>query len=718
MNQPRGANIQSLLPVLRSDLELTIAPTEENSKPVWMLHDPVHATFTRIDWIQFEIIKRLNKPQTISELIERLTNETTIREEAGEIQTFLEELVRHGLTSQTLYKNAKYLEAEQELQKTGVLKWLIFHYLYFRLPLIHPDKFLENTLGIFRLLSSKLLLVIYSIITLLGLFFLSQRFDEYIHTFTNFINPKGIVIYGLSIAFLKTVHEFSHAYTAKHYGNRVPTMGLAFIVLWPIPFCDVTDSWRMSSRSKRLRISAAGIIAELVVAGFALFIWGISDNPTLKSIAFVFSSLSLLSTLLVNINPLMRFDGYYLFSDITGIDNLQLRAFAMTRWFYRKIFFGIKISCPEPELSLRRKLFMIAYSISTWIYRFFLYTGIAIVVYYTFPKVIGITLFGVEIVIFLIKPLYNEFTTDYKLLKNRKISIRFALFIILLVSLAIWLCLPFSRYSSIPAITATDEMQIIYSPTSGVISEQNIKRGSHVTRGERLLAIDSEELEAQINLAKLTINQLAGDLRQITAKPELKGLVPQIRETYLQAKARLRSLQEQLKQRIIISDISGTVTDYKETLKKGVAVYMGEELGRIYNLESICLKVYATSREAASLHAGDELEFIPNYANYSDTRYMARIRAIRPTREEHLKHPELASINGGDIEVIPDQNRSLKMARTYYEIECSFIPSSINPHNSLRFDQPGRVVFWSRPRSYLKDFVEHIYQILVRESGI
>ncbi len=711
---------KSLLPRLRSDLELTVAPSEEQGKPVWMLHDPIHATFTRLDWIQFEIVKRLDKVQPASKLLERLEHETTIREAATEILQFVEELIAYGLTEKTLHKNSAFLIAEQQQRKTGFFKWIVYHYLYFRIPLIHPDNFLENTMGFIRVLSSRVLLFFYLIIGLIGLYFLSQRFDEYIHTFTSFLNPKGFICYGISIALLKIFHEFSHAYTAKHFGNHIPTMGLAFIVLWPIPYCDVTDSWRMHSRHQRLRISAAGILTELIIAGISLFIWGISNNPTLSSITFVLSSLTLISTLLVNLNPLMRFDGYYIFSDLTGIDNLQFRAFNMTRWFYRRKLLGMQLDCPEPELSLKRKVFMLAYSICTWTYRFFLYTGIAVVVYYTFPKIIGILLFTIEIFTFIIRPLYRELTTDISLIRGKRISLRFAIFIIILIILLIWLAIPLPRYISIPAITSAAETQIIYSPTSGTISGMNIVRNHKVTVGEQLLAIDSHQLQAEIKLAELNISQLAIQLKQVAARTELKGLAPQIRETYLQAKAKLRSLKEALKQSRITADINGTVTDLKETLRSGVAVYKGEELGRIYNLNSLTLTLYAPSRAASSLQPGDVVEFIPDYASYRNIRYKAIIQNIRPNREDFLKHPGLASHNGGPIDVIPDKNEQLKMIYPYFTIECgvSGLEQSSELSQTLRFDQPGIAVYWSRPRSYIKDLIQHIYQVLMRESGI
>lgn len=707
-------NLPQNLPVLRADLEVTLAPAAEDGKPVWMIHDPINATFTQIDWMQFEIVKRLDKPQSFEELLERIYTNTTLRENAEDIKEFVGELIRADLTTLTLYKSTANLLKMQEARKQGFFQWLIFHYLYFRVPVFNPDKFLEKTLGVFKVFSSRLFFIFYTFITLAGIFFLTQHFEEYLHTFTDFFNPRGAFIYAGTIALLKIAHEFSHAYTAKLYKNRVPAIGLAFIVMWPIPYCDVTDSWRMDSRSRRLKISAAGIIIELIIAGFALFIWGISRNDNIRSITFVLSSITLLSTLFVNLNPLMRFDGYYIFSDLTAIDNLQSRAFAMTRWFYRSKFLGLSTDCPEPDLSGKRKFFMIVYSFSTWTYRFFLYTGIALIVYYTFPKAIGIFLFSIEIMMFLVLPLCKELTADYQLINRKRISIRFALFIILLCSLIIWASLPLSRYATLPAITSTENLQVIFSPYSGIIQEQKISRDSKVKKGDLLLKIQSPDLQAQVRLYRLAVEQLALEIKQLYATPEMKSLIPQKKESYLRAKAQLRALEETAEQTTVNAEISGTVTEYKPTLRDGIAVFQREELGKIYDLDSMKLIAYATADEIKGLKEGEEIIFIPNYASYSRIEYRVIITNIRPTRSEYLIHPELSSFHGGSLSASPDKEGRLKLLKSYFEIECIFVAKPAE----LKFGQPGRLKYWSQPRSYLKELLIHLHQTLMRESGI
>ena len=98
--------------------------------------------------------------------------------------------------------------------------------------------------------------------TISGLIMVLGRWDEYIHTFSYFFDFQGFMAYGAAICFIKVIHEFSHAYTAKNYGVYVPTMGLAFICLWPVLYTDVTSSWQLARRNQRLAITVAGVVAE------------------------------------------------------------------------------------------------------------------------------------------------------------------------------------------------------------------------------------------------------------------------------------------------------------------------------------------------------------------------------------------------------------------------------------------------------------------------
>ena len=120
------------------------------------------------------------------------------------------------------------------------------------------------------------------------------------------------------------------------------------MVLFPVLYTDNTDAWRLVDARKKLQIVLAGILVELHIALLALFAWGVLDDGPLRSVAYFLTTASIVGSLLVNLNPFMRFDGYYALADYLGMQNLQPRAFALARWQMRQWLFGLAEPVPEP----------------------------------------------------------------------------------------------------------------------------------------------------------------------------------------------------------------------------------------------------------------------------------------------------------------------------------------------------------------------------------
>ena len=158
---------------------------------------------------------------------------------------------------------------------------------------------------------------------------------------------EGAVYFTLSLILLKAAHELGHALTASRFGCYVPNMGVAFMLMMPLLYTDVTDSWRLSSRRQRLLIGVAGIAVELALACFATFLWVFLPDGSARGIAFMVATTGWVLSLAFNLNPCLKFDGYYLLADLIGVDNLQPRAFALGRWKLRQILFAPTLEPPE-----------------------------------------------------------------------------------------------------------------------------------------------------------------------------------------------------------------------------------------------------------------------------------------------------------------------------------------------------------------------------------
>jgi putative peptide zinc metalloprotease protein len=213
--------------------------------------------------------------------------------------------------------------------------------------------------------------------------------------------------YAITLVGVKLLHEFGHGLVAKRHGCRVPTMGLAFMVLWPMPYTDTNEAWKLADHWQRLQIAAAGVATELIVAVWATLAWGLLPDGDLRSAAFLLATTTWVSTLLVNCSPFMRFDGYFVLSDFLEMPNLHARAFALARWRLREALFSLGAEPPEPFTPWRaRALQLFAYAV--WVYRLVLFLGIAALVYSFFIKLVGILLFAVEILWFVLMPIAAE----------------------------------------------------------------------------------------------------------------------------------------------------------------------------------------------------------------------------------------------------------------------------------------------------------------------
>jgi putative peptide zinc metalloprotease protein len=433
------------LPRLRPELEIWPGPPKDDGSPTFTLHDPVARTYDKLGWAEAMVLSRLQRSTSLNQLHAELLQQTTLRLDKEDIRRLIGQAVARGLTSQTRVRPVPQLMAAVNRLKLGPLVWLLRHYLYFRVPLLHPDTWLERFMPAFRLLSSAPALCLYGLGAVLGLILLLPRLGEYWYTLPAFFSLEGAVLYAAALAGLKILHEFSHALTAKSLGVRVPVMGLAFIILWPIAYTDVTGAWRLASRRKRLLIGLSGVISELLAAGWALLVWALTPPGALHSLCFVISSISLASTLLINLNPAMRFDGYYILMDLWGVDNLQPRSFAVARWAYRRALLGLAEPCPETKAGNQRLIGLTIYALFAWIYRLFLYLGIAVLVYYQVAKALGAVLFVMEIWWFILRPLASEFKALIKRLPQLRLNPALVLSVTLFAGLLFWAAWPLPR---------------------------------------------------------------------------------------------------------------------------------------------------------------------------------------------------------------------------------------------------------------------------------
>ena len=697
------------LPQFRKDLEIFEGPNDFDGSPTYNLYDVLKAKYYKISWAESLIFKYLKPDMTLSELHRVISEKSTLKVSEEEIKFFFLDAFRHDLLA--VPKNPEYFEKIYDKKHTNFLKWLLFNYLYIRIPLINPDPFLSHTIKYVRFLGSSIAFIIYAVLCFTGILMLYTRFGEFIHTFTYFFNFEGLFAYALAITTVKIIHEFSHAYTAKNYDVYVPSMGIALIVLWPVLYTDVTDGWKLKSRKKRLYISSAGIIAELIIAGLCTIGWYFSPEGLLQSVFFVIASITWVSTLIINLNPAVRFDGYYILCDLCGIDNLQQRAFNVTRWKFRDWFLGLKTPPPEEKLHHERIAGFVIYSVYTWIYRIVLYTAIAVFVYHKFTKALGVFLFILEIGVFLVWPITSELKSLVELRKYFNSNPRIMITLAVLLTILGWFIIPLPHMVKFPAITMPLDFQIIYIPEDSIIEKIYVKRDQEIKKDSPIITLVSPSIDHEV--AKLDYEKqiLEKQIYLLSFTDKDRAYIPEKKAELASNNERLNALKNKENEFQIKAKLDGKIYLWDDKLFEGMNIAKDSVIGKIADPKSVEIIAFVPEVDLGFLKIGNSIKFrVPSTNEF----FYGKILSINPVRTEVLKQFALASTYHGDLAVSEDPHtKELRMIDTYYTVKILLD----KPESQLRFGQTGYIETEGPWKSKLMSGIREVTRVFLRESG-
>ncbi len=697
------------LPALREDLQLLAGPPEPDGAPTWTLFDPIRNRFFRITWTAFQLLSRwsIAKP---AELLDRVRAETTCEVNAQDLGAVVRFLYANSLTRDSATGRSDAYLKQYAASRAHWLTWLVHNYLFFRVPLFRPQRFLKQTLPWVEFFFRRRTWQVIVAIGVLGLYLASRQWEVFTSTFLYFFSLEGAALYGVTLFFTKLFHELGHAYTATRYGCRVPTMGLAFVVTFPMFYTDVTDSWRLVSRHQRVAIGAAGIIAEMGLALLATFLWSFLPDGPLRSAAFLTATVSWITTLTINISPFMRLDGYYLLSDWWGIHNLQERAFALGRWLLRELLFGLGAALPE-SINKRTRTGMITYAWATWLYRLIIWTGLSLLVYYFFFKLLGLTLFIVEIAWFIVLPIARELMAWWQMrkavAKTRRTAITLAL-----LGAAILVCLiPWNSRVRFPAILQSAEYATVFTPEAGRIAEVRVRPGQSVKMNEVLLRLDSPELqnETEVTEKKRLFFQLHVE-RTASNPDDLADMHVSLQQLASQS-SKLSGLLKRQQNLVLRAPMSGRVTDVADSLQVGRWIDRKLSVAFIVNPQAAQVEGLVTETELGRLAVGQTAWFYPDDAGIAPVQ--SEVVNIQDADVKVLDVPYLASAHGGDIAVRANEKKELVPESAVYRVRLATRGDQASPGKVLR----GVVHVRGQARSLARRAYDVVAAVLIRESG-
>jgi len=706
---PPAKSPAEAVPALRRDIHTYSGPAASDGTPTWTLHDPARNLFFRIGWTEFEILSRwhLENPDAVINTVNR---ETTLHINRKNITALTEFLVLNNLIITDREAGINFLEQQYAARNKQSAGMLLQKYLFFRIPLLRPDRLLAAALPWIQPIYSRSFLIIILAGLLTGLFLTIRQWDSFASTFSYLYSPAGIAWLIAALLLAKTAHELGHAFTAKRYGLRVPTMGIAFLVFWPVLYTDTTEAWKLTERKQRLAISAAGISAELIIAVIALLLWGIFPDGPARSAIFVIATTSWMITLFVNSNPFVRFDGYYLLSDYLDIPNLQTRAFELARWKMLEWLFGL--GDPRPgTIPVKHQHFVITYAWMTWAYRVLLFTGIGLLVYHLLFKLAGIVLLAAVIGWFIIRPLYHELRSWHAMRERIHWNRHSVLSLFLLLGGLLLLVLPWNTQISAPAIARYASYYHVYPPIHGRIAEVRTTVGARVTEDQSLFLLESPELEYQLTQTRRTIDVLRLQLaRQATQAHTISGSGILQRELD-KALSKYNGFEERRDQLLISAPLSGTVVEVADALTPGRWVNEDQQLALVVNQEDLFIEAYFMEERVNQLEEGNSGRFYPD--NHTQAVFDVSIEEISRSAMAILDEPFQASNYGGEIAVRPQPDGTLIPNHALYKVRLKPGDDIYTTDRILT----GVVKVNGQPQSIIGRLWETVVAVVIRESG-
>nr|WP_274610945.1 site-2 protease family protein [Rhodovibrio sodomensis] len=713
-----GAQLPDALPALRPDLELLAAPRAADGSPSWTIHDPVRNSFFRIGDAAFQLLAHwdLGDPKSV---LERVNAATPVRVDAGQLQQLLRFLAANQLIQTGGQAGLQDHLARLARTKRSPWSWLLHRYLFFRIPLVRPDGFLAATLPAVRPLMRRGFVRLCLLLGGLGILLALRQWEAFTHTFLSFLTWQGALAFAATLAVTKVLHELAHGYMAKAYGCRVRSMGIAFLVFYPVLFTDTTDAWRLVSRRQRLLIGAAGMLAEVMLALLATFAWSFLPDGPLRSAAFLLATVTWTMTLLVNLNPFMRFDGYYLLSDWLGVQNLQARGFALGRWKLREALFGFGEPAPEKwDRRTARRLLLYAYA--TWIWRFFLFLGIAILVYHFFFKVLGLFLMAVELAWFIGRPIALELAQWWQRRRAMRVNRNTGITLAALAGLIVLLAWPWQSRVAVPAVLQAGDHAALFPPVSAQVVEVAARNGAQVAKGALLYRLDAPDLTHELRQTRRRIDLAEQLLRRQAASAATLERLPVLEQELAADRTRLAGLQAQQARLTVRAPIAGRLSDVPPELAVGQWIGRQQALGRVIGRTPARLRGYVRAGDVTRFAVGAPGRFYPQDPARAPVE--VRVSARETVNTSRLEIPYLAAAHGGGIDTERRRTRdaAAEIAGTglvphtpVYRVDMTPLETLAAPAQVV----PGTVMVDGAARSLIGRAWRSAAAVLIRESG-
>jgi len=680
----------------------------------YILRDPFGNQFYRMRPGAYSFVARLGSKRTVEEVWkETMALDPDGAPGQGEVIELLAQLYHANLLYYDLPPDSVKLFERYQKKKQRILMSNLMNIMFLRIPLFDPDPYLKRILPWINRIMSPAGAVVWLLVVGAGLKAAVESFGELRLQSEGVLAPSNLFLLYSAAVLIKALHEFGHAFAVRRFGGEVHTMGVMFLIFSPLPYTDASAAWSFREKRKRIFVGAAGMIVEVFVASIALLVWAHTGPGTLHALTYNMIFIASVSTILFNINPLLRYDGYYILSDLVDVPNLHQRAMQHMTYLVERHAFGCRDG-ETPAETRKEAIWLTVFGLLSGVYRVFVFSRILLFIADRF-LLLGLIMAAVCAVAWVVVPsvkFVRYLAENPRLYKTRPraIAVCSSAFAAAVLLFAV---IPMPASFKAPGVLKAEHYVVAANNTAGVVEELVAPSGRPVHPGDTLLRMSNVELALQIRQSQAGLDEAVA--RRQKAMQERQADVAPLESRVDYYSKRLSRLNKEKEDLTMKSDMAAMWVSPGAEDYLGMWVPRGTPLGQLVNGDSFYFASVVSQQDVSELFSGKQRKAeVKLYGQAEVAIPVSRYVAI-PMEQTKLPSAALGWGAGGDVPVDAQDAHGMKTAEPFYEVRA-FVTGDTKA--ALLHGRSGKIKFRTAARPLLQQGWRRLRQLVQKRYQV
>ena len=634
--------------LLRRDLRFTLLTA--GPKPLFVIEDPIRQKFFRVGRPEYLFFTHLDGRFSVAEAVARTNSQLQEGFFTNDnLPAVISWLYGNQLLSTSNEDQIKTLQDKYERARRhkGFSR---LNLISIKIPLFNPDSLLRRIFPLLKWLTGPFFFLAWMTILLAAVLSLVPNWSQFLGQATSALSPGNLIFLWLAWLLLKIWHELFHALVCYRYGGKVNEAGVLFILFIPLTYVNATSSWGFVSRWQRIYAAAAGIYAEVFIAATATLVWAGDMHSISGAIAHNIILVAGFSSLVFNANPLMRFDGYFILSDLIDIPNLYERGRQFVSSLFSRLFFG-EWTYVQFYTGVR-EAFLRVYGIISWAWRILITVSLILMASQMLHG-IGLVVALISGLLWLGIPLYRMVQKLGRIRVNAPHQFRYFCWTAPLATalgLGFLLFFSWSENLEVPAVVEYQRPLIVKAASPGFIQTLSIRSGMQVQEGDLLARLDNPELRAELRQTSLQIAALETEGR-IRLHSDSISEYQALKEKLAALKEQESALAHEVGQLEIRASGAGTVVGDKLDTLLGVYLQKGTEICWLVDEGKKILHTSAAQDDIEGFRDREGQRVLVEMPLSGQEAFSGKIMTVAPKATQAIEQPAFSTINGGSLAV-------------------------------------------------------------------